>query len=106
MISRGRVLALGTIHELMDRIWKVTPVEIEFLTPPPAEVIRSLQEIDGLTIGAMRENTLTLQVTKKELVPLMIRAAVTHGGEIVRVTPRDYSLEEIYFAVQEGGRGS
>jgi hypothetical protein len=35
----------------------------------------------------------------------MIRAAVTHGGELVRVTPRDYSLEEIYFAVQEGGRG-
>ena len=52
----------------------------------------------------MRENTLTLQVSDKRLVPAVVQAAVQQGGEILRVNPREYSLEEIYFAVQEEGR--
>ena len=103
MISKGKILAQGTILELMDRIWKVTPVEMEFLTSPATEVLQAIREIDGITIGSVRENSLTLQVTDKHLIPRVIRAAVSQGGELLSVTPRDYSLEEIYFAVQAQG---
>ena len=104
MISRGRILAQGSIPDLMERLWKAVPMEMEFLTPPPAEVLERIREIAGVTIEKVMENTITLQVSKKHLVPTVIQAVVRQGGEIIRVCPREYSLEEIYFAVQKQGR--
>ncbi len=103
MLNRGKILALGSIRELNERIWKALPVEMEFLSPPPEAVIRAIRESEGVTIEHMGGCTLTLRVAQKHLIPPVIQAAVRKGGEIFRVTPRDYSLEEIYFAVQEQG---
>jgi ABC-2 type transport system ATP-binding protein len=103
MINKGRILAQGSIHELTERLWKAVPVEMEFLTPPPSLVIGKIQEMDGVTIDSQDGNTLILRVSRKDLVPPLIAIAVRNGGEIYRITPRDYSLEEIYFAVQEPG---
>ena len=63
---------------------------MEFLTPPPAGVLGKIREIAGVTIDRMRENTLTLQVSDKRLVPAVVQAAVQQGGEILRVNPREY----------------
>jgi ABC-2 type transport system ATP-binding protein len=105
MINKGRIRAQGSIHDLTDRLWKAVPVEMEFLTPPPSVVIGKIQEMDGVTIDSQVGNTLILRVAQKDLVPSLIGIAVRNGGTIYRITPRDYSLEEIYFAVQEqGGR--
>jgi hypothetical protein len=76
---------------------------MEFLTAPPETLIHTLRTITGVTIENVREKTLTLRVSRKDLIPSVIKASVQEGGEIFRVTPRDYSLEEIYFAVQEQG---
>ena len=103
MLNKGKILAQGSIHDLTERLWKAVPVEMEFLTPPPAVVLGKIQEMDGVTIDSQVRNTLTLRVSQKDLVPSLIKIAVRNGGEIYRVTPRDYSLEEIYFAVQEEG---
>jgi ABC-2 type transport system ATP-binding protein len=32
-----------------------------------------------------------------------VREIVKQGGNIAQVTPKDFSLEEIYFALLEGG---
>jgi ABC-2 type transport system ATP-binding protein len=104
MISRGRILAQGSIHDLMERLWKAVPLDIEFLSPPSAGVLGKIREITGVTIDRVSENTITLQVSDKRLVPAVVQTAVQQGGEILRVNPREYSLEEIYFAVQDEGR--
>ncbi len=106
MINKGRVLALGSIRELTERLWNAVPVEMEFLTAPPEAVIRNIRTIDGVMIDRINENTLTFRVSGKHLIPLVIGAAMHNGGEIFRVTPRNYSLEEIYFAVQKQGAPS
>ena len=103
MINKGRILALGSIRELTERLWNAVPVEMEFLTTPPEAVIRTLREIEGVRIDGINENTLTIRVSGKHQIPLLIEAAMHNGGEIFRVTPRNYSLEEIYFAVQKQG---
>ncbi len=103
MINKGKILALGSIHELTERLWKALPLEMEFLTAPSEPVRRSIETIDGVSIESMHGTTLTLRVSQKHLIPSVIGAAIREGGEIFRVTPRDYSLEEIYFTVQEQG---
>jgi len=101
MINKGKILAIGSIRELTERLWKAVPVEMEFITVPPEAVTRSIGEIDGVNVECTGEKTILLRVSQKHLIPTVIAAAVRNGGEIFRVTPRDYSLEEIYFAVQE-----
>ena len=103
MINRGKILAQGSIHDLTDRLWKAVPVEMEFLVPPPSSVISKIREMNGVIVDRQADTTVTIRVAQKDLVPAVIRIAVSNGGEIFRVTPRDYSLEEIYFAVQEQG---
>lgn len=103
MINKGKILAMGSIHELTERLWKALPLEMEFLSAPSETVIRNIRAMDGVIIEGVREKTLTLRVSQKHLIPSVIRTAIRDGGEIFRVTPRDYSLEEIYFAVQEQG---
>lgn len=105
MINRGRVLAQGSIRDLTDRLWKAVPIEMEFLNPPPLAVTEKILMMEGVTIEEQSLNTLTLRVSHRDLVPAVIGTAVKNGAEIFRVTPRNYTLEEIYFAVQaqEGG---
>jgi ABC-2 type transport system ATP-binding protein len=103
LINRGTILALGSIQELNERLWKALPVEMEFLSAIPEAVPRSIREIGGVTVERVDEKTLTLRVSRQNLIPLVIQAAIRNGGALFRVTPRDYSLEEIYFAVQEQG---
>jgi ABC-type multidrug transport system ATPase subunit len=103
MINKGKILAQGSIHDLKERLWKEVPVEMEFLTPPPSSVISKIREMNGVIIDGQAGNTLTIRVAQKDLVPIVVQVTVRNGGEIFRVTPQNYSLEEIYFAVQEKG---
>jgi ABC-2 type transport system ATP-binding protein len=103
MINKGKILAQGSIHDLKERLWKEVPVEMEFLTPPPSSVISKIREMNGVIIDGQVGNTLTIRVAQKDLVPIVVQVTVRNGGEIFRVTPQNYSLEEIYFAVQEKG---
>lgn len=106
MLNRGRVLAQGSIRDLTDRLWKAVPIEMEFLNPAPLAVTEKIRTMEGVTIEGQTVNTMTLRVSHRDLVPAVIGTAVKNGAEIFRVTPRNYTLEEIYFAVQEQEGGA
>ena len=106
MLSAGRILAQGSRDDLSERLWDAVPLEIEFQGPPPAGVLEAIVRIAGVTLENRAGATITLRVQHRHQVPAVIRAAVGQGGDIVRVSPREYSLEEIYFAVQDQGRNA
>jgi hypothetical protein len=62
--------------------------------------------MDGVTIESQTENTMSLRVSHRDRVPSVIETAVRNGARIFRITPRNYTLEEIYFAVQEQEGGA
>jgi ABC-2 type transport system ATP-binding protein len=103
MLNQGRILAMGTIHELTDRIWQAISVDVEFLQPQPQGVIVLLKGLDGVVIESADPLHLHLKVQQRDRIPAVIQAIVRAGGEILRVNPREYTLEEIYFAIQKGG---
>ncbi|KUG19955.1 MAG: ABC transporter ATP-binding protein [Methanomicrobiaceae archaeon] len=102
MLNQGRILATGSIRELSEQLWQATPVEIEFLTPPPEAVLTHLSAMQGVTLIDRGDVSLTLRVSQKEVVPAVVASAVANSGRVLRVSPREYSLEEIYFAIQRG----
>jgi ABC-2 type transport system ATP-binding protein len=103
MLNQGRLLAVGSIQELTDRVWQVMSVEVELLHPLSSRAMERLKELEGISIESAEPFHLRLKVQKKDRIPRIVREMVQEGGQIVRVSPREYTLEEIYFAIQKGG---
>jgi len=103
MLNKGKFLAIGSIHDLTERIWHTIAIEIDFLTPPPESVFNNLMGLEGVTLTSKESEHITLTIRQKSQIATIIALIVANGGEIVRVSPREYSLEEIYFAIQKGG---
>ncbi len=104
LLNRGRILAVGTIRELTQRIWQVQPLDIELLSPPPPAVAEALAGIDGVTVLSRGDTAISLQVDRRETIPEVVASIVRNGGAILQAKSREYSLEEIYFEIQQRGR--
>jgi hypothetical protein len=97
-------LALGSLNELSRKLWPVTWVDVRFYKPPTEDTLESLTSQRGVievTPDATR-SALAVRVESDEVIPEVIRYLVEQGESILKVDPRDYTLEDIYFALQAG----
>jgi ABC-type multidrug transport system, ATPase component len=106
MLNQGRLLAVGSIQELTNRVWQALSVDIEFLHPVAPRLRERIQGLEGVTLDSAEPLRIRLTVQMKDRIPQLIREILHEGGEIVRVSPREYTLEEIYFAIQKRGEVS
>ena len=102
VINKGRILALGSLKELARKLWPVTWADITFWQAPPESVVESLKAHRGVMQVAGEKETLQIQVESDQVIPDVVRFLVAQGTSIMRVNPRDYTLEDIYFTLQEG----
>jgi ABC-type uncharacterized transport system ATPase subunit len=69
---------------------------------PKENVAGSLKAHRGVIQVSTEAESLAVQVENEDVIPEVVRHLV-HGGEsILRVNPRDYTLEDVYFALQAG----
>lgn len=102
VMSKGKILALGSLKELSRRLWPVTWVDIAFHVTPPGHVAGSLRTLRGVIQVSADDEALSVQVENEEVIPEVVRCLVEQGASILRVNPRDHTLEEIYFVLQAG----
>ena len=104
IMSKGRILALGSLNELSRKLWPVTWVDIMFHVKPTDAITESLKDHRGViqSIISATGITLSVQVENENVIPAVVRHLVEHGESILKVNPRDYTLEDIYFALQAG----
>jgi ABC-2 type transport system ATP-binding protein len=104
ILNHGKLLALGSLQELARELWPVTWVDIMFHVKPSDLLDESLMALRGVLQIAMdpKINTLSVQVENDDVIPEVVRCLVEHNASIRRVNPRDYTLEDIYFAMQAG----
>lgn len=104
IMNRGRILALGSLSELAARLWPVTWVDIEFHVKQGETVEEILKSHPGViqVVPGTGGTSLSVQVEKEDRIPDIIRLLVEKGESILRVNPRDYTLKDIYFALQAG----
>lgn len=93
LMDNGQLLAVGSLEELRKRTFNNQKVIIETDTMPSSIVSKQIN-------AAIYELTLS----DKTEIPQLVKEIVTQGGNISQVTPMDYSLEDIYFALLEGGQ--
>lgn len=106
MLNAGRILAEGSVQDLSRRLFSAVPVEMELLEEPGSAVLQAVHDTPGVVIDSVEGSVITFHVSEREQIPSVIRAVIREDGEIFRISPQDYSLEEIYFTVQRQGRVS
>lgn len=102
VMNNGRILALGSLKELAQNLWPVTWVDIVFHVKPADDVADRIKSHCGVIQASAGKASLSVQVEKEDAIPEVIRHLVEQGESILKVNPRDYTLEDIYFALQAG----
>lgn len=102
IMNKGKILAMGSLEELSRKLWPVTWVDIKFYSMPTNKGIGSLKSQHGVIQVVAEGYMLSVQVENDEMIPQVIRHLVEQGELILKVNPRDYTLEDIYFALQAG----
>jgi len=104
VMNQGRLLALGTLAELARTLWHGLWVDIEFRTPLAGAVADKLRPMRGVNDVQLDAMHLAVRVENDEVVPQMVASLASQGAQIIRVNPRQHSLEDIYFALQNQQR--
>ncbi|NWF69444.1 MAG: ABC transporter ATP-binding protein [Chloroflexi bacterium] len=105
VLNQGRALAVGTPAQLSRDLWRSTWLDVELRGvnggAPTDRLLAQVRAVPMVKAAAMEGHSLSLQVESEEAIPQMVAHLVRLGAQIVRVNPREHTLEEIYFALQE-----
>jgi ABC-2 type transport system ATP-binding protein len=102
IMNRGKILALGSLDELSKKLWSMTWVDMKFYKPLSANTSEKLKTFRGVIQVSTVDDALAVQVEKEDVIPAVVRYVVELGESVLKVNPRDYTLEDIYFALQAG----
>lgn len=102
IMNKGKILALGSLAELSRKLWPMTWVDIKFYKPPSENTSSTLKAHRGVMQVSVESDALSVQVEKEDVIPDVVRYLIEQGESILKVNPRDYTLEDIYFALQAG----
>lgn len=103
VLEHGHLVALGTPAALAQQVASKAQLEIEV---DPAslqkakEIARSLSGAQGITVNGQTHDNLVVQGMARERIPDLVTALASAGVAIYRVSSREPSLEDVYFALQ------
>jgi ABC-2 type transport system ATP-binding protein len=101
VVNQGRLLAVGTPAELARDLWSARWLDIELQSAPQPTAIEALRGMDWIHEVVSDDTHLALQIANDDMTPLVVAELVRLGGQIMRVNPREHSLEEVYFELQK-----
>jgi ABC-2 type transport system ATP-binding protein len=104
IMNHGKVLAMGSLSDLARKLWPVTWVDIMFHVKPESDLANALMPQRGVlkVQWDVNQDALSVQVENNDVIPDVVRLLVEQGAAILRVNPRAYTLEDIYFTLQAG----
>ena len=102
VMNKGKILAMGSLDELSRKLWPITWVDIMFHVKPKDNVAEKVKAHHGVIQVSGKDEAMSVQVEKNDVIPDVVRYLVEQGESIMKVNPRDYTLEDIYFALQAG----
>jgi ABC-2 type transport system ATP-binding protein len=102
VMKTGRVLALGSLTDLSRRLWPATWLDIQLWEAPAESILEAAKTFRGVKQVQAESVSLSVRLESKEDIPSFVCHLVESGASILRVNPRAHSLEDIYFAIQNG----
>lgn len=101
VMEHGRLVALGTPTELARDLWKGVHLEIEVAPENLEGAVKALHSLPGVQEASPSEEkpVIAAKVAERESVPALVKALVDAGVRLYRLTPREPTLEDVYFAL-------
>ncbi|MBN1119981.1 MAG: ABC transporter ATP-binding protein [Anaerolineae bacterium] len=102
VLEHGHLLAQGTPHELASRYARSQRLEIEATPATLPLALKTLNKMSGIEdVEAQNHSVISCSGATQETIPDIVALLVAGGVRIVRVTPLEASLEDVYFALHE-----
>jgi ABC-2 type transport system ATP-binding protein len=103
VLENGRMVALGSPAELARELWKGMRLEVETSSEAISAAIKALAAIPDARDVTQQEGhpTISLSLNLRDQVPEVVNHLVAAGVPIFRLTPKEPTLEDIYFALHD-----
>jgi ABC-2 type transport system ATP-binding protein len=102
VMNSGQALALGSLTELSRKLWPATWVDVTLWEAVSESQLEAAKNFSGVKQVEAESASLSARLESKETIPAYVRHLVESGLSILSVNPRAHSLEDIYFAIQNG----
>jgi ABC-2 type transport system ATP-binding protein len=99
VMEHGRLVAIGTPHELARRLVRNVSVEFELASGSKDQALQALHGAPGVASAGQRNGTIVVSGAEREAIPDLIAALVSANVRIYQVTPQEPTLEDVYFAL-------
>lgn len=99
VMEHGRLVAIGTPHELARSLGRNVSVEFELAPGSADQALQALRDLPVQVSAGQRNGTVVVNGAEREAIPDLIGLLVSAGLRIYQVTPQEPTLEDVYFAL-------
>ena len=106
VLENGKLVALGTPSELAGELWKGMRIELETslaAVPAAVGVLENIADVRDIH-HAGDDPVICLSLNLRDQVPGLVARLVGAGVPLFRLTPKEPTLEDIYFALHENNK--
>jgi ABC-2 type transport system ATP-binding protein len=101
VLEQGRLIAYGPLDTLAANMIHGLKVEFEFDLESTSDSLADTQKLLNVPSKVVNHQTLEIRLKAKSDIPDIVHLLATKGARIVRVNPREPTLEDVYFALHE-----
>jgi len=103
ILERGRLVASGSVSEILARLRADRPVRMRFAEPSAPIALTALEGAEGVTATLLDPRTLSLAVCGGEAVLAdAVRRVVEAGAALATVEPERHALEHAFLQLTAG----
>ena len=102
VLHRGRLRAFGRPDDLAARLWRGVPVELDLGAPADERTLSALRHGRGVISAQPTPTGARVDIEERAALPPLVAALVQMEVPVFGAVPRPPTVEEIYFAIQEG----
>jgi ABC-2 type transport system ATP-binding protein len=100
VLHRGRLRAFGRPEQLAADLWDGIAAEIELAGPAPEALVDAARAVDGVLAASATAAGLELRIRVRDVLPVVVRAAVAGGADVFGAAARPPTLEDVYFEIE------
>jgi len=101
VLNKGETLASGSPAELMSALDQKAELHITLEEGADKNLCQNLKRLEFVRELNVQNKTLTITIDTPASVPDLVQAIVQNGGRVCSVIPKELSLEDVYFSLQD-----
>lgn len=106
VIDHGVLQAVGTPRELARQLWHNLWIEMDLHGENSPQALAVLDRLPCVHQHVAENSVLLLELDNEDSIPDVITALVAVGVRIYGISPRQHTLEEIYFEIEGNGKSN